>query len=67
MEHHKLDSIDLRILAELQANGRITNVELSRRQRLRRRHVCAACARWRRPASSRATTPISTPRRSASR
>jgi len=28
VEHHKLDSIDLRILSELQANGRITNVEL---------------------------------------
>ena len=34
MEHHKLDSIDLRILAELQANGRITNVELSRRAKI---------------------------------
>jgi DNA-binding Lrp family transcriptional regulator len=31
MERHKLDSIDLRILYELQENGRITNVELSRR------------------------------------
>lgn len=31
MEHHKLDTIDLRILYELQENGRITNVELSRR------------------------------------
>jgi len=34
MEHHKLDSIDLRILSELQANGRITNVELSRRAKI---------------------------------
>ncbi len=34
MEHHKLDSIDFRILAELQANGRITNVELSRRAKI---------------------------------
>jgi DNA-binding Lrp family transcriptional regulator len=34
MEHHKLDSIDHRILAELQANGRITNVELSRRAKI---------------------------------
>ncbi len=34
MEHHKLDAIDLRILAELQANGRITNVELSRRAKI---------------------------------
>src|SRR5215467_16281845 len=34
MNHHKLDSIDLRILSELQANGRITNVELSRRAKI---------------------------------
>ncbi len=34
MEHHKLDSIDIRILAELQENGRITNVELSRRAKI---------------------------------
>ena len=34
MEHHKLDSIDMRILSELQANGRITNVELSRRAKI---------------------------------
>lgn len=34
MEHHRLDSIDLRILSELQANGRITNVELSRRAKI---------------------------------
>jgi len=31
MERHKLDSIDMRILYELQENGRITNVELSQR------------------------------------
>jgi len=34
VEHHKLDSIDLRILAELQDDGRITNVELSRRAKI---------------------------------
>src|SRR5215469_218639 len=34
MERHKLDSIDIRILAELQDNGRITNVELSRRAKI---------------------------------
>jgi len=34
VEHHKLDSIDMRILAELQADGRITNVELSRRAKI---------------------------------
>lgn len=31
MGRHKLDSIDLRILAELQAEGRITNVALAKR------------------------------------
>ncbi len=34
MERHKLDSIDIRILSELQNNGRITNVELSRRAKI---------------------------------
>jgi DNA-binding Lrp family transcriptional regulator len=34
VDHRKLDSIDLRILAELQADGRITNVELSRRAKI---------------------------------
>jgi DNA-binding Lrp family transcriptional regulator len=34
MDHQKLDAIDLRILSELQANGRITNVELSRRAKI---------------------------------
>ena len=31
MDTRKLDAIDLRILSELQADGRITNVELARR------------------------------------
>jgi DNA-binding Lrp family transcriptional regulator len=34
MERHKLDLIDLRILSELQADGRITNVELSQRVKI---------------------------------
>jgi DNA-binding Lrp family transcriptional regulator len=34
VDTRKLDAIDLRILAELQANGRITNVELSRRAKI---------------------------------
>ncbi|HSZ75449.1 MAG TPA: Lrp/AsnC family transcriptional regulator [Rhizomicrobium sp.] len=34
MEHHKLDTIDMRILTELQADGRITNVELSHRAKI---------------------------------
>lgn len=34
VDTRKLDNIDLRILSELQANGRITNVELSRRAKI---------------------------------
>ena len=34
LENRKLDAIDLRILKELQADGRITNVELSRRAKI---------------------------------
>ena len=34
MDTRKLDAIDMRILAELQADGRITNVELSRRAKI---------------------------------
>ena len=34
MENRKLDAIDMRILAELQADGRITNVELSSRAQI---------------------------------
>jgi DNA-binding Lrp family transcriptional regulator len=34
LSHPKLDGIDRRILAELQADGRITNVELSRRAQI---------------------------------
>jgi DNA-binding Lrp family transcriptional regulator len=34
MGRHKIDRIDLHILAELQADGRITNVELAQRTRI---------------------------------
>jgi DNA-binding Lrp family transcriptional regulator len=34
MERHKLDSIDRKILSELQADGRMTNVELSKRVKI---------------------------------
>lgn len=34
MDNRKLDTIDLRILAELQADGRITNVDLSRKAKI---------------------------------
>src|SRR5207237_1833573 len=34
MARHRLDSIDRKILAELQADGRMTNVELARRVKI---------------------------------
>jgi len=34
MARHRLDAIDRRILAELQADGRMTNVELARRVKI---------------------------------
>jgi DNA-binding Lrp family transcriptional regulator len=34
MARHRLDAIDRKILAELQADGRMTNVELSRRAKI---------------------------------
>ena len=34
LDNRKLDTIDLRILSELQADGRITNVELSRKAKI---------------------------------
>ena len=36
-----LDQIDLKILSEIQADGRITNVELAKRVGISRRPVCA--------------------------
>ncbi len=42
-----LDAIDRRILSELQANGRITNVELARRAGISAPPACAGCAGWR--------------------
>jgi hypothetical protein len=63
LEHHKLDSIDLKILAELQADGRITNVELSRRAKI----TAPPCLRRKRPDTFRVITPILTPSLSASK
>src|SRR5437773_8738310 len=34
MQHHRVGSIDVRIVSVLQATGRITNVELSRRAKI---------------------------------
>ncbi len=45
-----LDAIDRRILSELQANGRITNVELARRAGISAPPACAGCAGWRKRA-----------------
>ena len=36
-----LDQIDLKILSEIQADGRITNVELAKRVGISRRPACA--------------------------
>jgi DNA-binding Lrp family transcriptional regulator len=41
MPSTKLDPIDRRILAELQGDGRMTNVELSRRKGCLSRKGCA--------------------------
>ena len=46
MPGSKLDAIDRKILAELQADGRMTNVELASRSGFRRRPACAAFAHW---------------------
>ena len=67
VENRKLDAIDLRILAELQANGRITNVELSRRAKITAPPCLRRMRALERPALCRAIMPISTARRWASR
>lgn len=46
MSSAKLDPIDRQILAELQADGRMTNVELSRRVGISAPPACGGCARW---------------------
>lgn len=46
----KLDTIDLRILAELQTDGSLSNVELARRVHLSPSPAWRASRRWRRPA-----------------
>ncbi len=67
MRRVKLDRIDRRILHDLQADGRMTNVELARRAgHLRAALPAPGAGARRRPGSSRAITPTSTPRRWAS-
>ncbi len=46
----ELDAIDIKILRELQRDGRITNVELAERVAFPRRLVSGVCASWKRPA-----------------
>lgn len=48
MTGQRLDAIDRKILAELQADGRMTNVELSRRVGISAPPVFAGSGRWRR-------------------
>ena len=43
----KLDTIDHRILRDLQEDGRMTNVELAKRIGISARLVSAVCALWR--------------------
>jgi hypothetical protein len=45
-----LDQIDRRLLAELQDEGRVTNVELAQRVGLTAPHVCAVSVRWKKKA-----------------
>lgn len=42
----KIDAIDRKIMAELQADGRMTNVELSKRLGISAPHAFAECACW---------------------
>jgi len=59
MVRHKLDSIDLKILAELQADGRMTNVDLAEKAASPRPPACAGCEPSRRPVTFAAITQTS--------
>ncbi len=54
MRSARLDATDWRILRELQADGRITRSSSRAGSASPRRPACAACGRWRKPASSAA-------------
>ena len=58
METTALDRIDLRILAALQADGRISNLKLAETVALSPTAVLARVQRLTREGSSSATTPI---------
>ena len=57
MRRVKLDRIDMRILKDLQEEGRMTNVELARRAGISAPPCLRGCGRSRRPATSVAITP----------
>jgi DNA mismatch repair protein MutH len=60
MAAHKLDPIDRQILAELQADGRMTNVELASRVGISAPPCLRRVRGWRSKASSAAIMPTST-------
>jgi DNA-binding Lrp family transcriptional regulator len=45
----KLDAYDRKILAALQRNGRLSNVNWLTRSACRRHLVCVGCGCWKRP------------------
>lgn len=55
MSDIELDRTDIRILAELQRDGRLSNQELADRVSLSPSPACAGCDGWKRRASSRNT------------
>lgn len=56
MANTRLDPIDRKILAELQADGRMTNVELAKRVGISAPLVCGGYGRWKNPGISAAFT-----------
>jgi DNA-binding Lrp family transcriptional regulator len=58
MPHSKLDAIDRKILAELQADGRMTNVELAKRVGISAPPCLRRVRTLEERASSAATTPM---------
>ncbi len=58
MAANKLDEIDRKILAELQADGRMTNVELAKRVGISAPPCLRRVRTWKRRAISVDTTPM---------
>ena len=61
----KLDIVDRQILHDLQADGRMTNVDLAKRAGISHRRACVVFVFWKRRESSGGTMPILTPMRLA--